>query len=231
MRRLRLSEILVLVALGGILIALILSRAAKARSQGYQAACLSNLHMWGLAIAMYADDNNRTYYYSAAGVGWDDDGSPYFHYLGKKNARLHKLRICPARAAAMAKRHIPESEIHDYSMSLPDYAEDGRVYLPIGARGRFTDDFGNVWPTLMFVRKPAEYLLLIDSSGHTLTCGGLEDAVNGVPANDTVRAIDRHQGSVNCLFGDFHAEAVSYREISKQDDSACHEGNPWFMMN
>jgi len=232
MRKLRLSEILVMVGLGAILTALALPKLGQSRSRSFQAACISNLMQWGLVIRMYADDYNETYYYcDAAGVGWDNDASPYSRYLGGNNPRLRRMRICPARAAALAQRQITELKIHDYSMSLPTYTEDGKVYQTVGANGRFTDDFGNVWPTLKFLRKPAEFLILVDSSGHVLTCGGLKDAVNGVPANDTVRAISRHQGRVNCLFGDFHAEAVPYQAISKHDDIACDTGNPWFMMN
>jgi prepilin-type processing-associated H-X9-DG protein len=141
------------------------------------------------------------------------------------------MRICPARAARMTRAQIADSVQRDYSMPLPSYTKNGLVYETVGVDNRFSDVRGNIWPTLRLLHKPAEYLMVLDSSGRPLSCGGLKNAVNGVPARDTVRAIKRHGGGVNCLFGDMHTEFVSYDRIVKQDMISCSSENPWFMMN
>jgi len=53
-----LIELLVVMAIIAILAATLLTVLAAARERGRSAQCLSNLHQWGIAFRMYADDNN-----------------------------------------------------------------------------------------------------------------------------------------------------------------------------
>jgi prepilin-type processing-associated H-X9-DG protein len=234
MRKLTLNEVIVLIGLSVMLAALIVFSLSRARAKSYRAACIVNLKQWGLAIAMYTDDFNGAYYYYDCGadVRWDDTSAPYFPYVARQSQLARKMmRICPARAARMTRAQIADSAQRDYSMPLPSYTKNGLDYQTVGIDSPFSDGQGNIWPTRRLLRTPSEYLMLVDSSGQPLSCGGLKNAVNGVPANDTVRAINRHGRGVNCLFGDFHTEFVSYDEIVKQDMISCSSGNPWFMMN
>src|SRR5947199_4756067 len=123
MRKLRLSEVIVMIALCVMLMALVVPRVYQDRSKFFQATCLSNLRQWGLAIRMYADDHNQTYYYNAAGVNWDDRSSPYLPYIAaaKQPALWRKLRFCPARAVKMTEQQMSESAVHNYSMPIPTY--------------------------------------------------------------------------------------------------------------
>ena len=176
MRKLRLSEVTVMFALCIMLTALVVPRLYHDRSKSFQAACMSNLRQWGLAIRMYADDHNDTYYHNAAGVNWDDRSSPYLPYISAtNNAMWRRLRLCPARAAKMAERQMFEPEVHNYSMPIPTYKENGSIYYrAVGAGSPFVDARGDIWPTLMLVRVPAKYLLLIESDGYPFGCGDLK---------------------------------------------------------
>jgi prepilin-type processing-associated H-X9-DG protein len=46
---------------------------------------------------------------------------------------------------------------------------------------------------------------------------------------DQVPAINRHGGSVNCLFGDFHVELASAQTITNQN--AICGSNSWLALN
>jgi prepilin-type processing-associated H-X9-DG protein len=70
--------------------------------------------------------------------------------------------------------------------------------------------------------------------GNSVRCGGLMNRATSIPSTGPpIRPIDRHAGSVNCLFGDFHVELVSTQTLQAVDAIGCNtaNGNPWFNMN
>ena len=209
-----LIELAVLVTVGAVLSGVLMADLTQTRTTVLRQACAANLKQWGMAIYLYTQDYNGTYFYSVGSNNFDDNSSPYTRYFGGSDptATMRTMRVCPAVAARMTPN---APYVHTYSMPVASEYYVHGLYADTSPRPG-----SGFWGfNLRTAPYPSQYLLMIDSKGNTLKCGGLVSAVTAINSSsgDSVTAINRHDGGVNCLFGDFHVAFVSSQTISNQD--------------
>jgi prepilin-type processing-associated H-X9-DG protein len=204
----------------------------QTRMKLLQQACAANMKQWGLAFDLYSQDYNGTFYYDVAGLHFDDIHTPlefYFGTIDSGHTNLRNARVCPAVAAAGTANLV---SVHSYNMPV-GRCRKGFTYANADQPGSPYFRSGLYWPDLKSCPNPSQFLLFVECNGNNLHCGGLASAVSNPGAGsigDPVPAINRHGGSVNCLFGDFHVELISAQVISNQDASGCGS-NSWLALN
>jgi prepilin-type processing-associated H-X9-DG protein len=248
------TEFLVLTGVGSLLLGILAADLTQTRTKLLQQACAANLKHWGMAINLYSQDYSGTYYGENAGSRpWDDTatpGSPYARYLAVSNSRaaIRAMRVCPFIAQYYSQDQIVDGlAIHSYSIPDPQ-AKWGGIPLYRTATGSSAPAsspfrvYGADWntydlPTLTTVLNRSTFLLLFEY-GNSMRCGELYSKSITIPSSGPrIRPCDRHGGSVNCLFGDFHVELVSTQTLQGVDASGgcvgapAGYGNPWFSMN
>ena len=110
-----LIELLVVIAIIAILAAILMPVFAQAREKARAASCMSNCKQIGLAVTMYTQDYDETFFYQrdwheVDNVGYR--GNPYVTYIRWPQAHMPYLKneqvyACPSDKAAARSRSLP----------------------------------------------------------------------------------------------------------------------------
>lgn len=206
-----LIELLTVIAIIGILAAILIPVAGRVRQSARNTECASNLRQWAQAVMLYANDNKGNYIIR----GTADDGTTgqtwvavsniiprmlYGRYLSASTT-IGTLRNCPARTDGNTGP--------SYFMNRPFVT--GSTVAPLDA------------VPFSRVHSPSQFMLMVDidltatpPNGYALIGpGGLATYVTPV-ITDPIK--DRHHGWVHMSFGDGHVAKVTQADILANGD-------------
>jgi prepilin-type N-terminal cleavage/methylation domain-containing protein/prepilin-type processing-associated H-X9-DG protein len=190
-----LIELLVVIAIIAVLAALLLPALARAKASARAAQCLSNQRQIGLAVRLYADENDDTFprsqhsfYAYGLQYPWEALVAPQLGFAEAKwKSLLTGVYHCPAD-----KR----SDALSYGMN---------VYFEVGS----DDDYigrPQTWRKLSQIRHPTTTIFTAETStgtDHIMAQSwiSLQDAANDVDST-------RHRQKSNYTFADGHAQLL-----------------------
>lgn len=210
-----LVEMLVVIAVIGVLAGLLLPVLSRAKERGRQAACQGNLKQVAVAMALYHGDfqdqfpgagSRQTYGPQPEDWIWwqygrDVQKSAIARYVDGFNARIF---TCPADADAreLQAKGFLVSDPYRYSYALTSYdltnnMNMGMATIITQAREKFPF-------YISAVRNPSAKLMLVEEDRKTI------DDPRWVPLGQVPNLVTpRHRGKGNVVFADGHMEVVT----------------------
>lgn len=194
-------EMLIVVAIIGILAALLFPVFARAREGGRARACLSNMKQLGQAFQQYVNDNGRRYPYAGSFFTWGSGAS----WVAGANGQA---------IADLGSSAPNGNQANLESGAVYSYVKNTQVYVcpsnPDGRKKRLSYSMNCAISGIhdVKIRQPSDIVLLIDeekaNDGYFFAVDDLPagSTVGGVPTNSTDALTQIHNGGGNLLFCD-----------------------------
>lgn len=204
-----LIELLTVIAIIGILAAILIPTVGAVREKAKSAKCVSNLRQWGTAVISYANDSRGNYaiqerYKTNEGTEgnwyWYQFLRPmvYGKYLG---AVENGMGMCPSQETKPGASSIDSA---GYMLARPS--------LDIG-----TAPLNTMTIPLFKIRNPSKFVLMTERAykadlspvtGSTFESPQLSNAPES--ARENAKGFTRHSGKLNTLWADGHVSKTSY---------------------
>jgi prepilin-type N-terminal cleavage/methylation domain-containing protein len=229
-RAFTLIELLTVIAIIGVLAAILIPTVSKVRQSAKNAQCTANLREWGRAILFYANDNKGNYtVLGRNGRWWYDAGtSPYTQYFQQTGqTATRNIRTCP--------------------LAPPASGGVTRVEYFI-CKGSINGTINTVAPNdkipLLKARNPSQLLLMLDgvengqdasfyvSSDQARITGHVMPMFNGTASGDFQESAKRHGSrTINGVFGDGSIKRITGTPAGQGDGNSIQQMRPvWFQI-
>lgn len=197
-----LVELLVVVAIIGLLMGILLPALGRAREVAMQTSCASQIRQLGVALTSFADGHNNRYPIAGAHIAWD--------------------AVDPSTHTVAWMQQLSESELAghtDIFSMCPTYPEDSDYHYFLGARAAYLEhnSFNALFrPKLRF---PAAYILSGDLNRHFNEVDADKDDYTQICVSfDDHNApywMPHHVDGLNILFADTHVGLYSEWDSSE----------------
>ena len=220
-RKFTLVELLVVLAVIGILLSLLFPSLRKGRQKARQAQCMSVQHQLNVAVTMYAQD--ETYYPPnkinnslLPGIGLDLYWKQLIYsYLGIANA------LDDRDGMANKKFFCPSSKItSSVEWRKAGIGYNSKLGSMSSAKAYLANFRTRLKPTQ--IMKPTETIMLADTLDDSTAWGmnfALRTPLDNIPPGSTSQIGDRHFRGVNVLWTDGHGSSVRQVYLSSQTDA------------
>ena len=232
-----LIELLVVISIIAVLLSILMPALNKAKDKAKSVICRSNLKHWGVAFALYAEDNNGKFM-----RGWMDDpvnwgyGKKWMNQLRPYYSNSHNFRLCP-------KTKVPDENwragttFHAWSARYPgsnssimlgDYGSYGMscwAYNPPQNTPLWMGEQKDYWGGPYDMRNPGNVPLFFDciwaNAWPNELCSPPEWEDYADMTDDLITqmqrvCIKRHDGKgINILFMDFSVKRVNLKSLWK----------------
>ena len=212
-----LTQALVLLPVLALLVTVLFAFSGDAKQQLQAAACLNNMHQWSLGFMMYADDYKDYFPYGGDNFGVCDpaDNWAWYNiippYLGQRTLcdlylsgtpptpRMKGIWMCPS-ATNLTVQPTDSNPFFMYAINVCTHQSG--VTHNIFRRNRMTS------PTNTF-----------------LFCEEPEDPFS--EASGRYDTVTRHFGGSNFVFGDGHADWLTFSDFCRQQNPGCRSVVQW----
>ena len=218
-----LIELLVVIGIIAILAAMLLPSLAKSKSQADSAYCKNNLHELGIALHMYADENNYVYpYYGITVVSPGGAASPFrwemalLPYYPIHNWVTNRACQCPAYTGPIPMSYYDVRAFGSYGYNTYGDASDGTAAQEYGFRlglgvGGFDIPVETPPPHHESeIVAPSQLVAITDARGGGSTFVGVDFAFGGWPGYGAnyLQSPPQHGKYFNVMSPDAHVAAV-----------------------